>query len=87
MRIDKFLKISLIFKTRSSGDKLIDDNRVFINNKPTKSSSTVKIGDIILIIGTDKKTTYEVKQIMEKNVSKEMAKTMYEIINEESNEF
>ncbi len=87
MRIDKFLKISLIFKTRSSGDKLIDDNRVFINNKPAKSSSTVKIGDILLIIGTDKKTTYEVKQILEKNVSKEMAKTMYEIINEESNEF
>ncbi|HBD96249.1 MAG: hypothetical protein A2015_10195 [Spirochaetes bacterium GWF1_31_7] len=87
MRIDKFLKISLIFKTRSSGDKLIDDNRVFINNKPTKSSSTVKIGDTILIITTDKKTTYQVKQILEKNVSKELAKTMYEIINEESNEF
>lgn len=87
MRIDKFLKISLIFKTRSSGEKYITDGRVLLNGKPAKSSSLVKVNDQIKIIDTDKKITYIVKELLDKNVSREMAKTMYEIINEEINEF
>lgn len=83
MRLDKFLKISLIFKTRSSGEKLIEEGNVLINDKISKPSATIKAGDIITIITPLSKTKYRVLQILEKNVSKKTAKEMYEVIDEE----
>jgi ribosomal 50S subunit-recycling heat shock protein len=83
LRLDKFLKISLIFKTRSSGEKLIEEGNVLINDKISKPSATIKAGDIITIITPLSKTKYRVLQILEKNVSKKTAKEMYEVIDEE----
>lgn len=83
MRLDKFLKTSLIFKTRSSGEKAIEEGKVLINDNVAKPSSNLKIGDTITVNMPLKKTTYRVLQIMEKNVSKKMAREMFEVINEE----
>lgn len=86
MRLDKFLKISLIFKTRSSAENLIEKNAVLINGKVAKPSSNLKEGDIIIIKFPLKTITYKILKIAEKNVSKSEAKTLYEIIKEEVNE-
>lgn len=87
MRIDKFLKISLIFKTRSSAEKAIENNLILLNGKSVKPSTDVKPCDIILITFPEKKITYKILQILDKNVSRQMAKEMYEIVNEEINDF
>lgn len=84
MRLDKFLKTSLIFKTRSSGEKAIENGSVKLNDKPVKPSSTAQAGDIITVTLPLKKTTYKILQILENNVSKKMAKEMFEIIKEEN---
>lgn len=83
MRLDKFLKISLIFKTRSSGEKAIEEGRVTLNNSAAKPSANLKIGDIITISTPLKKTDYKVLQLLDKNVDRKLAKETYEVINEE----
>ncbi|HNZ25994.1 MAG TPA: S4 domain-containing protein [Spirochaetota bacterium] len=83
MRLDKFLKISLIFKTRSSSDKYFDENKIFINEKVAKPSATVKIGDVLKIFFPESTKTYKIIDIQEKNVSKKEAKKLYEQIGEE----
>jgi len=86
MRLDKFLKISLIFKTRSSAEKSIEDNEILLNGKIAKPSSNIKEGDILTIKFPFKTVTYKILKIEEKNVSKSEAKKMYEILKEEKNE-
>lgn len=82
MRLDKYLKTSLIFKTRSSAEKAIKDGQVFLNEKNAKSSNDIKTGDIIRIIYPLKEITYIVENVFEKNVTKSQAKEMYQIKEE-----
>ena len=49
MRLDKFLKISRIIKRRSVAKEVADKGRIQINGKLAKSSSDVKVGDILKI--------------------------------------
>lgn len=83
MRIDKFLKIALLFKTRSSAEKVIEEQGVFINGKPAKPSTAVREGDLLVIRSLDREVTYRVKLLLEKNVSRQMAKEMVELVREE----
>ncbi|AMC94593.1 hypothetical protein AOC36_11595 [Erysipelothrix larvae] len=49
MRLDKYLKVSRIIKRRAVAKDLADDNRVFVNDKLSKPSSEVNIGDEVEI--------------------------------------
>ncbi|MDF2485707.1 MAG: ylyB [Herbinix sp.] len=49
-RIDKYLSMVQSEITRSYIQKLIDDGKIFLDNKPVKSSSKVKIGQRVQII-------------------------------------
>ncbi|EMF0618316.1 RNA-binding S4 domain-containing protein [Enterococcus faecium] len=85
MRLDKFLKISRIIKRRSVAKEVADKGRIQINGKLAKSSSDVKVGDILKVQFGNK--TLEVK-IMElhESTKKEDAQKMYEIISENRTE-
>jgi ribosomal 50S subunit-recycling heat shock protein len=87
MRLDKFLKISLIFKTRSSAEKAIDNGNVYLNGKPAKPASLIKVGDKMTIVFPIKKVEYEILEIKEKNVSKKEAKELIRLISEEKIDF
>jgi ribosomal 50S subunit-recycling heat shock protein len=87
MRLDKFLKISCLFTTRSSAEKSITLGNVLLNNLKSKPSSNVKIGDNLTIITPFKKSNYEVLKIFEKNVSKKEAREMLSLTGEENIEF
>lgn len=79
MRIDKWLKVVLIFKQRAKAVDAIEKNRIKINGKNAKASSTVKIGDRVSIdreLGT---YHYTVLSLIEKNVTTAMAREMYEV--------
>ncbi|OJG14720.1 S4 RNA-binding protein [Enterococcus canintestini] len=81
MRLDKFLKISRIIKRRSVAKEVADKGRIQVNGKLAKSSSTVKVGDI-LKIGFGNKTL-EIKVLeLHESTKKEDAAQMYEIISE-----
>ena len=83
MRLDKFLKISCIFPTRSSAEKAIIKGNVILNDHKTKPSANVRVGDYIIAIFPFKKISYQVLKLLEKNVSKKEAKEMINIISEE----
>ncbi len=56
-----------------------DNGRVFVNDKPAKASTTVKVGDIITVSFGNKETKVKVTDIKE-TVKKEESKEMYEYI-------
>ena len=80
MRLDKFLKVSRIFKRRSVAKEVIDNGFVFVNEKKAKASSEIKVGDTISLLYRDEKKKYIVKNIFE-FATEEKAKSMYEEIN------
>ncbi|EOT40052.1 MULTISPECIES: RNA-binding S4 domain-containing protein [Enterococcus] len=85
MRLDKFLKISRIIKRRSVAKEVADKGRIQVNGKLAKSSSTVKIGDIVKIGFGNK--TMEIKVLeLHESTKKEDAAQMYEIVSETRNE-
>jgi ribosomal 50S subunit-recycling heat shock protein len=86
MRLDKFLKISLLFKTRSSGEKAIEEKNVLLNGKETKPSHNIKIGDKITIKNSIAEREFEILLLLEKNVSREKAKEMVKLLHEKKNE-
>ena len=85
MRLDKFLKISRIIKRRSVAKEVADKGRIQINGKLAKSSSTVKIGDVLMIQFGNKTMEIKVSELHE-STKKEDAANMYEIIAENRNE-
>lgn len=83
MRLDKFLKTSLIYKTRSSAEKAITRGHVILNDKISKPSSNVKVGDYLTISFPLKKIKYQILMLSEKNVSRKEARDMYDILGVE----
>lgn len=85
MRLDKFLKVSRLIKRRTVAKDVSDQGRIWINGKEAKASSTVKIGDELVIRFGQKSVTVRVERISETS-RKEEASEMYTIIKEESNQ-
>ena len=81
MRLDKYLKVSRIIKRRTVSKDIISFGQVSLNNKKSKPSSEVKIGDKITLILGEKQITIEVLSINDK-VKKEDAFSLYKIIEE-----
>jgi ribosomal 50S subunit-recycling heat shock protein len=81
MRLDKFLKVSRIIKRRTVAKEVADKGRIQINGLLAKSSSSVKIGDIVKIQFGNK--VLEVKVVdLQDSTKKEDAQKLYEIISE-----
>lgn len=85
MRLDKFLKVSRIIKRRSVAKEVADKERIMINGKQAKSSSTVKVGDEVIIEFGSKTVTIKIEKIVE-TTKKDEAAGMYTILREELKE-
>ena len=81
MRLDKFLKVSRIIKRRTLAKEVADNGRITINGRVAKSSTTVKIDDIIEISFGNKIVSIVVKALLN-STKKESATEMFEIIEE-----
>ncbi len=79
MRIDKYLKISRIIKRRTIAQEACDSGRVMINDKLAKSSTDVKVGDVIEIRFGNNTAKYEVLELKE-HVKKEETANMYRMV-------
>jgi ribosomal 50S subunit-recycling heat shock protein len=47
MRLDKFLKVSMLIKRRTIAKEISENSRVEVNGKVSKPAQEVKAGDII----------------------------------------
>ena len=81
MRLDKFLKVSRIIKRRTVANEACDADRVIINGRVAKASTSVKPGDIVEIKFGEKTVKFKINRV-EEVIKKEEVATMYEIIDE-----
>lgn len=79
MRLDKYLKVSRIIKRRTVAKEACEKGIVEINGKQAKSSSEVKIGDVLKITFGEKIVQYKVTNVKE-HVLKDEAKELYEVL-------
>lgn len=79
MRIDKYLKVSRIIKRRTIAQEACDSGRVMVNDKVAKSSTAIKIGDVIEIRFGTNTAKYEVLEVKE-HVKKEDTQGMYRLL-------
>ena len=79
MRLDKYLKVSRLIKRRTVANEACDAGRVFINDKPTKASAQVKVGDVIKVQFGTREVKAEVLMIKD-TVRKEEAELMYRML-------
>ena len=80
MRLDKYLKVSRIIKRRTVAKEACEKGLVQINDKVAKSSSEVKVGDILTLTFGEKVVKYRITEIRE-HVLKNDAKELYEPVN------
>lgn len=79
MRLDKFLKVSRLIKRRTVANKICDAQKITINGKIAKPSTTVKPNDIIDINVGQKPIRIRVIKILP-ITNKQNASETYEII-------
>lgn len=83
MRLDKFLKVSRLIKRRTVAKEVCDQGRVMINGQAAKSSSTVKVEDLLTIRFGTKTVTVRVEKLVE-TTKKDEAQGMYTIVEEQA---
>lgn len=81
MRLDKYLKVSRIIKRRPVAKEVADKGRIKVNGILAKSSTALKINDLVEIRFGTKLLTVKVLE-MKDSTKKEDATKMYEIIDE-----
>ncbi|HQN74545.1 MAG TPA: RNA-binding S4 domain-containing protein [Bacillota bacterium] len=79
MRLDKYLKVSRIFKRRTIAKEVSKNQRILINGRVAKPGTEVKENDILVISYGGKELKVRVLATPE-YVKKESAESMYEII-------
>lgn len=80
MRLDKYLKVSRLIKRRTIAQEACDAGRVMVNGKVAKSSTKVKVGDVIEIEFGNKSVKVRVLDIQD-TTKKEEAKDLFEYIS------
>jgi len=82
MRLDKWLKVSRIIKRRTVAQMACDQGRVFVNDRPAKSSTELKLGDTIHLELGSKALTLRVCLVPTGAITATAAGHLYELIEE-----
>lgn len=80
MRLDKYLKVSRLIKRRTVAQEACDAGRVMVNGKVAKSSTKIKVGDVIEIAFGNKSVKVKVTDIRD-TTKKDEAKDLFEYID------
>ena len=78
MRLDLWLDISCLFRTRSEAQKACRNGKIDVNGQPAKPHRDLKIGDEIVVhrpLGREQRVV--VRTLAEKHVSKAEARELY----------
>jgi ribosomal 50S subunit-recycling heat shock protein len=76
MRLDKYLKVSRLIKSRTVANEACDAGRVLLNGKPSGASAPVKVGDEIEIQFGTRHVRVEVLDVQE-TVKKENVSELF----------
>src|SRR5215203_4162805 len=78
VRLDKWLHVARVFKTRTQATHAVDLNRVRVNGQTAKPHRSLVAGDRLDVQIGDWNRILIVKELRDKPVSKEEARTLYE---------
>lgn len=78
VRLDKWLQVARVFKTRTQATHAVDLNRVRVNGQTAKPHRNLVPGDRIEVEIGDWTRVLIVKELRDKTVSKEEARTLFE---------
>jgi len=81
MRLDKYLKVSRIFKRRTIAKEVSKNSRILVNGRVAKPGTDIKENDILTISYGGKELKVKVLETLA-FAKKEMADAMYEIIED-----
>ena len=83
MRLDVFLKLSRLIRSRSVAQEFCDAGLVEVNGTAAKPSKELKVGDSLSIRRRNRLTKYAVESVpTQKQISKEKAVELYRIVSE-----
>lgn len=82
MRLDKYLKTARILKRREAAKELALQGRIWVNDRVAKPATEIQIGDVLKIRFGYRLLEIRVMDI-QKQVSKQNAQTLFEVIKEE----
>jgi len=78
VRLDKWLQVARVFKTRSQATRACNLNRVKVNDQQAKAHRQVALGDRIEVEKGDWQRILEVKALRDKPVPKAEARALFE---------
>jgi ribosome-associated heat shock protein Hsp15 len=77
-RLDVWLDIACLFRTRSEAQKACKMGRVAVNGQAAKPNREVRPGDEIVVSRPGRKQTVFVRAMAERHIAKADARTLYE---------
>jgi len=77
IRLDKWLSLACIIKTRSQATKVCEDGRVKVNDQVAKPARLIKVGDQITLKEKTHQRRLDVREIVHKSVSHQRARELY----------
>src|SRR5918993_4704655 len=78
-RLDVWLDIACLFRTRSEAQKACKMGRVDVNGQPAKPHREVRVGDLLVISRPlGRKQTVVVRGLADKHIAKADARELYE---------
>ena len=78
VRLDKWLNVARVFKTRSKATDACDRGRVEVNGGPAKAHRSLSVGDRVEFLQGDWHRVLIVKELRDKPVPKALARELYE---------
>jgi len=82
VRLDKWLKVARIFKTRSLAQEAIEAGHVKSGTRSVKPGRTVKVGDRFKITKGRHRLLIEVLQVTKKSVSAKDSHDLYQVLED-----
>jgi ribosome-associated heat shock protein Hsp15 len=82
VRLDKWLQVARIFKTRSQSGEAIDAGHVKMEGSRAKAGRILKIGDAIEVQKGNRKLFLTVKGLAAKPIAKDLARELYSVKEE-----
>lgn len=82
MRLDKWLKVSRVIKRRAVAQMACEQGRIFVNERPAKAATALRVGDRVHIELGARALTVEVVELPEKPPPAQDAHRVYVVVAE-----
>ncbi|MCR4439899.1 MAG: RNA-binding S4 domain-containing protein [bacterium] len=77
VRLDKWLKVARIFRTRAQAAKSCEEGKVKVNGQVAKPAKAIRAGDTVTVKHKHLYRTFDVLQVTAKSLSAEKARELY----------